>query len=98
MYKRIQFVMFDLKYLLGMIPDPWTDAMRKGFLQGFTKIVEMLSVMQNIDPLVKKEGIHLEYEQDWEGSFNLTIKWGPLVQHFREWCISDKIVLVKSLR
>ncbi|KAF2361677.1 Zinc finger UBR-type [Trinorchestia longiramus] len=97
-FRRVQFILFDLKYLLGMVPITWTDQLRKGFLHGFNQIVKLFCMMQNMDPVTRKEGTHVEFEQEWEGSFNLHIKMSPIIPQLVEWAASDRVVLIKAMR
>ena len=51
-----------------------------------------------MDPVTRKEGVHVEFEQEWEGSFNLQIKLSPIIPMLVEWAASDRVVFVKALR
>lgn len=53
-FKRAQFILYDLKYLLGAKPEVWTDALRKGFLQGLSLILNLLTMMQGMDAVVRQ--------------------------------------------
>uniref|UniRef100_A0A2P2HWE1 E3 ubiquitin-protein ligase n=1 Tax=Hirondellea gigas TaxID=1518452 RepID=A0A2P2HWE1_9CRUS len=97
-FKRVQFILFDLKYLLGMVPTTWTDQLRKGFLHGFSQIIQLFVHMQNMDSVTRKEGSHVEFEQEWEGAFNLHIKMSPIIPLLVDWAASDRIVLIKAVR
>ncbi|XP_077283397.1 ubr1 ubiquitin ligase isoform X2 [Arctopsyche grandis] len=97
-FKRAQFILYDLKYLLGAKPEVWTDALRKGFLQGLSLILNLLTMMQGMDAVVRQLGQHMEFEPEWESAFNLHIKLATVISLALEWCGSDKVVLVKAYR
>lgn len=45
-FRRIQYILYDLKYLLGVKPEVWTDDLRKGFLHGYSLLLRLLGMMQ----------------------------------------------------
>jgi len=47
---------------------------------------------------MRQVGQHMEYEPEWESSFNLHIKLAPTMQLVGDWCGSDKYVFVRSFR
>lgn len=51
-FKRAQYILFDLKYLLSSKPSEtqWTNALRTGFLQGFSLFLSLLACMQGKCP------------------------------------------------
>lgn len=97
-FKRIQFIFFDLKYLLSMVPSTWSDPLKKGFLHGINQLVRLFTLMQNMDSVTRKEGSHVEFEQEWEGAFNMYIKLAAIIPQLVEWASSDRIVLIKTIR
>ncbi|XP_034933670.1 E3 ubiquitin-protein ligase UBR2 [Chelonus insularis] len=97
-FKRAQYILCDLAYLLSSKPDTWTDELRKGFLQGLSLLLNLLASMQSMDAVLRQVGQHMEYEPEWESAFNLHIKLSPVISLALEWCGSDKIVLVKAFR
>lgn len=97
-FKRAQYILCDLAYLLGSKPDTWTDKLRKGFIQGVTLLLTLLRSMQSMDAVVRQVGQHMEYEPEWESAFNLHIKLSPVISLALEWCGSDRVVLVKAFR
>ena len=76
--------------------------MRRGFLHGFSLLLEILSWMQNMDCHTRQVWIqdillstqdsslqvsqHVEFEADWENGFNLHIKLAPVVALLLNWC------------
>ena len=45
-WRRISYCLNDLRYLLSVRPPQWTDQLRKGFLHGFTALLDVLGVME----------------------------------------------------
>nr|XP_045609964.1 E3 ubiquitin-protein ligase UBR2-like isoform X2 [Procambarus clarkii] len=97
-FRRIQYILYDLKYLLGVKPEVWTDSLRRGFLHGYSLLLRLLSMMQGMDPMVRQVGTHMEYEPEWESAFNLHIKLAAVIPLVIEWAASDRIVLIKAYR
>ncbi|GLV35573.1 Ubr1 ubiquitin ligase [Carabus blaptoides fortunei] len=97
-FKRAQYMLYDLRYLLSAVPDNWTDSLRKGFLQGLSLILNLLTMMQGMDSVSRQVGQHMEYEPEWESAFNLHIKLAYCISLALEWCGTDRIVLVKAYR
>ncbi|XP_011494451.1 PREDICTED: LOW QUALITY PROTEIN: E3 ubiquitin-protein ligase UBR2 [Ceratosolen solmsi marchali] len=97
-FKRAQYILYDLRYLLSARPETWTDELRRGFLQGVSLLLHLLGSMQWMDAVVRQVGQHMEYEQEWESAFNLYIKLSPVISLALDWCGSDRIVLIKALR
>ncbi|KAG7206391.1 hypothetical protein KM043_003754 [Ampulex compressa] len=97
-FRRAQYILYDLRYLLSAKPTVWTDELRKGFLQGISLLLTLFCSMQHMDAVVRQVGQHMEYEPDWESAFNLHIKLSPVISLALEWCGSDKTVLIKAFR
>ncbi|XP_069985814.1 E3 ubiquitin-protein ligase UBR2 isoform X10 [Penaeus vannamei] len=97
-FRRIQYILYDLKYLLGVKPEVWTRELRSGFLHGYNLLLRLLSMMQGMDPMVRQVGTHMEYEPEWESAFNLHIKLAAVIPLVIEWAASDRIVLIKAYR
>lgn len=97
-FKRAQYILYDLRYLLSAKPDVWTDELRRGFLQGISLLLKLFCSMQCMDAVLRQVGQHMEYEPEWESAFNLHIKLAPVISLALEWCGSDKIVLIKAFR
>lgn len=97
-FKRAQYILYDLRYLLSAIPDKWTDALRRNFLQGLSVMLQLLTIMQGMDSVVRQVGQHMEYEPEWESAFNLHIKLAYCISLAIKWCSTDKVVLVKAYR
>lgn len=97
-FKRAQYVLYDLRYLLGVVPEVWTDNLRKGVLHGVTLILKLLSYMQGMDTVTRQVGQHMEYEPEWESAFNLHIKLAPVITQMLKWCGTDRVVLIKAYR
>ncbi|XP_049790695.1 E3 ubiquitin-protein ligase UBR2 [Schistocerca nitens] len=97
-FKRCQFILYDLRYLLSAKPTVWTDELRKGFLHGVTYLLNLLSMMQGMDQITRQVGQHMEYEPEWESAFNLHIKLAHVITLALEWCGTDRTVLIKAYR
>ncbi|XP_043277613.1 E3 ubiquitin-protein ligase UBR2 [Venturia canescens] len=97
-FKRAQYILYDLRYLLTSKPDTWTDELRRGFLQGISLLLTFLCSMQWMDAVLRQVGQHMEYEPEWESAFNLHIKLSPVISLALEWCGSDRIALIKAFR
>lgn len=97
-FKRAQYILYDLRYLLSAKPETWTDELRRGFLQGVSLFLHLLGSMQWMDAVVRQVGQHMEYEQEWESAFNLYIKLSPVISLALDWCGSDRVVLIKAFR
>jgi E3 ubiquitin-protein ligase UBR2 len=97
-FKRAQYILYDLKYLLSSKPAEWTDALRRGFLQGISLLLNLLTCMQGMDLVTRQVGQHMEYEPEWESAFNLHIKLAPAITLALEWCGTDRVVLIKAYR
>lgn len=97
-FKRAQYMLYDLRYLLSSIPEAWTDELRKSFLQGLSVMLNLLTMMQGMDSVTRQVGQHMEYEPEWESAFNLHIKLAYCISLAIKWCGTDKIVLVKAYR
>ncbi|XP_075234618.1 ubr1 ubiquitin ligase [Lycorma delicatula] len=97
-FKRAQYVLYDLRYLLGVPPETWTDDLRKGFLHAFGFFLNLLTYMQGMDAVTRQVGQHMEYEPEWESAFNLHIKLSPVITLMLKWCSTDRVVLIKAYR
>lgn len=97
-FKRAQYILYDLRYLLGVPPDVWTPELRKGFAHGLNFLLDLLSYMQGMDEVTRQIGQHMEYEPEWESAFNLHIKLAPVITLFLQWCGTDKEILMKAYR
>ena len=42
-----------------------------------------------MDAVIRQTGMHLEYEPEWEGAFNLQLKQDDVIAEFLEWCGTD---------
>ena len=91
-FKRAQYMLFDLKYCLTATPDSWDDQLRKSFINGFKSFVEFIKFMHGMDTLRRQTQQHIEFEPEWETSFNLLIKLQKSISSLIEWCSSDKLV------
>jgi hypothetical protein len=85
-------MLFDLKYCLTATPDEWNDNLRLNFIKGFKSFVEFIKYMHGMDSLKRYTQQHVEFEPEWETSFNLLIKLQKSISSLIEWCSSDRIV------
>jgi len=42
-----------------------------------------------MDSVIRQTGMHLEYEPEWEGAFNLQLKQDDIISEFLDWCGRD---------
>ncbi|CAH1264235.1 UBR2 [Branchiostoma lanceolatum] len=97
-FRRLQFPLLDLKYVLSMVPDQWNDQLKRKFMNGFKIMAELLTSMQGMDSVTRQVGQHIEMEPEWESAFNLQIKLAPAVAMMAGWCATDKMVLIDAFR
>ncbi|RWS26023.1 E3 ubiquitin-protein ligase UBR2-like protein [Leptotrombidium deliense] len=97
-FRRAQYILYDLKYLLSVKPKEWNDPLRKNFYSGFQRLIDLLESMQGMDSVVRQVGQHVEFEAEWETGINLQLKLAPVLTLFIDWCGTDKVVLLKALR
>lgn len=97
-FKRAQYTLYDLRYLLSVVPKTWTNDLRKGFLQGLSVMLNLMTMMQGMDAASRQVGQHMEYEPEWESAFNLHIKLAYCISLALEWCGTDEVVLIKAYR
>ena len=91
-FKRAQYMLFDLKYCLTAAPESWDDQLRKSFINGFKSFIEFIKFMHGMDGLRRQTQQHIEFEPEWETSFNLLIKLQKSICSLIDWCSSDKVV------
>ncbi|CAB3225335.1 unnamed protein product [Arctia plantaginis] len=89
-FKRAQFILYDIKYLLGSVPPTFDDELRKGFMHGMSLMLNLLVMMQGMDSVVRQIGQHMEYEPEWESAFNLHVKLAHSITLSLEWCAAEK--------
>ncbi|CAG5053999.1 unnamed protein product [Parnassius apollo] len=97
-FKRAQFILYDVKYLLGSVPTNFDDDLRKGFLHGLSLIISLLVMMQGMDSVVRQRGQHMEYEPEWESAFNLHVKLAHSITLALEWCSAERALLASAYR
>lgn len=95
-FKRAQYILYDLRYLLNVKPDTWTDDLKRGYLQGVSLLLTLFCSMQCMDAVLRQVGQHMEYEPEWESAFHLHMKLSPVISMAIEWCGSNRNVLIKS--
>ncbi|XP_048736873.2 E3 ubiquitin-protein ligase UBR2-like isoform X4 [Ostrea edulis] len=99
-FKRACFMLYDLKYALICKPasDEWNDKLRNNFLKGHESFLKLLKLMQGMDEVKRQTGMHLEYEPEWEGAFNLQMRVDDVIASFTEWCSTDRTVFIEAYR
>lgn len=98
-FRRAQFILFDLKYLLYVQPTgPWSEELRKSFLSGLESMLQMLSMMHGMDSVVRQVGQHVEFEAEWETGINIQLKLSTLLSMLLEWCELDRDILIRAMR
>ncbi|XP_055953214.1 E3 ubiquitin-protein ligase UBR2-like [Argiope bruennichi] len=97
-FRRAQYMLYDLSYIVAVVPPQWNDALRKNIYCGMKNFFELLEMMQDMDPVVRQVGQHVEYEAEWESGINLQLKVAPIATLLLRMCCSDYSVFVKTLR
>ncbi|XP_026318050.1 E3 ubiquitin-protein ligase UBR1 [Hyposmocoma kahamanoa] len=97
-FKRAQFILYDVKYLLGSVPTTFDDELRKGFLHGLSLMLNLLVMMQGMDSVIRQVGQHMEYEPEWESAFNLHVKLAHSITLSLEWCASERALIASAYR
>ncbi|CAH2087795.1 unnamed protein product [Euphydryas editha] len=97
-FKRAQFILYDVKYLLGSVPTTFDDDLRKGFLHGLSLMLNLLVMMQGMDSVVRQVGQHMEYEPEWESAFNLHVKLAHSITLALEWCSAERALAATAYR
>ncbi|XP_073954798.1 ubr1 ubiquitin ligase isoform X3 [Choristoneura fumiferana] len=97
-FKRAQFTLYDVKYLLGSLPTSFDDDLRKGFLHGLSLMLNLLVMMQGMDSVVRQVGQHMEYEPEWESAFNLHVKLAHSITLSLEWCALERGLCASAYR
>ncbi|XP_061173944.1 E3 ubiquitin-protein ligase UBR2-like isoform X1 [Saccostrea echinata] len=99
-FKRACFMLYDLKYALICKPGPdeWNDKLRDSFLRGHESFLRLLKIMQGMDEVKRQTGMHLEYEPEWEGAFNLQMRVDDVIASFTEWCSTDRTVFIEAYK
>ena len=100
LFRRGYYILIDLKYLLASPPEPelWDMDMRKGFLHGVSKLLDILLWMQGMDEQKRQTSHHIEYELDWENGFNVHIRLAPVTSLAVSWATSDRVAFLKTVR
>ncbi|XP_034490388.1 E3 ubiquitin-protein ligase UBR1 isoform X2 [Drosophila innubila] len=93
-FKRANYILYDLRYLLVLKPEVLSNELRSGFLEGCKALMRVLNVMQGMESITRQMGQHMDYEPEWECAFNLHIKLASTISQVIEWAASD----VKLLR
>ncbi|XP_078262328.1 E3 ubiquitin-protein ligase UBR1 [Rhinoraja longicauda] len=95
---RKQMVLYDLKYVLISKPPVWTDRQREHFFEGFKTFLRLLKSMQNMEPVSRQIGQHLEIEPEWESAFTIQMLLKCILSMIQEWCASDEQVLLRAYK
>ena len=70
---RSNFIINDVVYLLRQKVDWTVPGFSTNFLEAFDVFVEILKLMQGMDPIVRKTNSHISYEPNWETAFNMQV-------------------------
>ncbi|XP_015925189.1 E3 ubiquitin-protein ligase UBR2 [Parasteatoda tepidariorum] len=97
-FRRAQYMLHDLGYLVSVPPPQWNDQLRKNFINGMHAFFKLLEMMQDMDAVVRQVGQHVEFEAEWETGINLQLKIASIVTALLRWCTSDYSVFVKTIR
>ncbi|KAH8409276.1 hypothetical protein KR009_011816 [Drosophila setifemur] len=94
-FKRANYILYDLRYLLSLKPEVLSDDLRSGFLEGCRALMRVLHVMQGMESITRQTGQHMDYEPEWECAFNLHIKLATTISQVIDWAASDVELLRK---
>lgn len=100
-HHRAAHALRDLYYALATVPsaEVWESAegnrLRCGFLHGFREFVRVLRYIHGIDTFGRQTNVHIEYEQEWEATFNLQLRLDDLITQFINWAASDVSSLLR---
>lgn len=94
-FKRANYILYDLRYLLSLKPEVLSNDLRSGFLEGCRALLRVLNVMQGMESITRQTGQHMDYEPEWECAFNLHIKLATTISQVIEWAASDAKLLRK---
>ncbi|KAM8720480.1 hypothetical protein ACLKA7_006514 [Drosophila subpalustris] len=94
-FKRANYILYDLRYLLSLKPEVLSNELRSGFLEGCKALMRVLNVMQGMESITRQMGQHMDYEPEWECAFNLHIKLASTISQVIEWAASDFKLLKK---
>nr|XP_056709117.1 E3 ubiquitin-protein ligase UBR2 isoform X1 [Euleptes europaea] len=97
-FKRVQSLIWDLKYVLISKPVDWSDDLRQKFLDGFDVFLELLKCMQGMDPITRQVGQHIEMEPEWEAAFTLQMRLTHVISMMQDWCALDEKVLIEAYK
>ncbi|CAF4308834.1 unnamed protein product, partial [Rotaria sp. Silwood2] len=93
-FRRAQSILYDLKYLLGVVPQEYTVELRENSLNGFRAFLQLLVYMHGMDKVTRQVGQHVEFDPEWETAFNLVIKLQSIVSSILDWCAQDAELLL----
>lgn len=84
-FRRAQYILYDIKYLLTVRPREWDNEMRKSFYYGIQSLLKLLSWMQGMDSITRQVGQHVEFEAEWETGINMQLKLSSIITLAIEW-------------
>ncbi|XP_016970698.1 E3 ubiquitin-protein ligase UBR1 isoform X2 [Drosophila rhopaloa] len=94
-FKRANYILYDLRYLLSLKPEVLSNDLRSGFLEGCRALMRVLNVMQGMESITRQTGQHMDYEPEWECAFNLHIKLATTISQVIDWAAGDVWLLRK---
>lgn len=97
-FRRAQFILADVRRLLGVLPNRWSKKLTKNFLHGFETFMRLLQQMQDMDSVIRQVGQHVEFEPDWDTGIDLQSKVGRTIFKLVEWASSHPPLLYKCIR
>ncbi|XP_017064489.1 E3 ubiquitin-protein ligase UBR1 [Drosophila eugracilis] len=97
-FKRANYILYDLRYLLSIKPEVLSNDLRSGFLEGCRALMRVLNVMQGMESITRQTGQHMDYEPEWECAFNLHIKLATTISQVIEWAATDVKLLLKLFK
>ncbi|UJR10060.1 hypothetical protein I4U23_014282 [Adineta vaga] len=95
-FRRAQSILYDLRYLLGVVPDQYTPELRENFINGLQSFLQLLKYMHGMDKVTRQVGQHIEFDPEWETAFNLVIKIQAIIASILDWCSHDAELLNRA--
>ncbi|XP_037086593.1 E3 ubiquitin-protein ligase UBR2-like [Pollicipes pollicipes] len=86
--------LMDARYLLSVVPDERSEAVRAGVRRGLDALLELLFFCEGMEPVVRAQTAHVLYDTPYELQLTVAVSLAPLVTQLLEWCAADRQLLV----
>ena len=76
-------------------PDDWSTNLRKHFVEGTQKFIDIIAKLHLADPHIMQKQHHVEFEsKNWAYVFHVTAKFLNIANLLKLWYKKDKVSLV----